>query len=154
MTETRMPRRRSQAVFPTPYDAQTAFYDAFERGDIAAMMAVWAEEDDVVCVHPQGARLVGFEAIRESWSQIFASGMKLRVKVVEARQFNGQTVSVHSVLEMLTSPGETSPSPPVSATNVYVLTESGWRMTLHHASPAPEAAGRVEEAPSEPHTLH
>jgi ketosteroid isomerase-like protein len=30
--------------------------------------------DDIVCVHPQGPRLVGFEAVRESWIQIFASG--------------------------------------------------------------------------------
>ena len=44
-----MPSRRSK-LFPTPQDAETAFYEAFERGDIAAMMAVWAEADDVVCL--------------------------------------------------------------------------------------------------------
>ena len=74
-----MPRSRSK-LFPTPDDAETAFYDAFERADLAAMMAVWAESDDIVCIHPQGPRLAGFEAVRESWAQIFAGGAQLRVR--------------------------------------------------------------------------
>ncbi|QJR15754.1 YybH family protein [Usitatibacter palustris] len=148
-----MPRRKSN-LFPTPDDAEAAFYDAFERGDLAAMMAVWAEGDDVVCVHPQGPRLLGFDAVRDSWTQIFASGMQLRVRTVEARQYQGQTIAVHSVVELLSAPGEQSASPPVSATNVYVLTEEGWRMTLHHASPSSDGQPVVEEPPPEPHTLH
>ena len=58
--------------FPTAQDAENAFYEALERGDLAAMVAVWAEADDVVCVHPRGPRLVGFDAVRQSWAQIFA----------------------------------------------------------------------------------
>ena len=38
---------RTRKLFPTPDDAETAFYDAFERGDLAAMMVVWAEGDEV-----------------------------------------------------------------------------------------------------------
>ena len=56
-----MPSRRNK-LYPTPEDAETAFYDAFERGDLAGMMSVWAEADHVVCIHPQGPRLVGFDA--------------------------------------------------------------------------------------------
>lgn len=148
-----MPRRKSH-TFPTPDDAESAFYDAFERGDLAAMMAVWAEGDEVVCVHPQGPRLMGFDAVRESWTQIFASGMQLRVRTVEARQFHGQTIAVHAVVELLSAPNEQAASPPVFATNVYVLTEGGWRMALHHASPSSDAAPAAEEPPPEPHTLH
>src|SRR5690349_3843232 len=74
-----MPTRRSK-LFPTPQDAETAFYEAFERADLAAMMAVWAESDDVVCIHPSGPRLTGFEAVRESWVQIFSNGSQLRVR--------------------------------------------------------------------------
>lgn len=148
-----MPRRKSH-LFPTVDDAEAAFYDAFERGDLSAMMAVWAEDDDVVCVHPQGPRLVGFDAVRESWTQIFASGVQLRVRTVESRRVQTQTLAVHSVVELLTSPGERTASPPVFATNVYVLTEVGWRMALHHASPSNEAQPAAEEPPAETHTLH
>ncbi len=149
----KMPRRRP-SVFPTPDDAETAFYDAFERGDLAAMMAVWASDDDIVCVHPQGPRLVGFDAVRESWTQVFGAGMTLRVRTTEVRKTQGQTLAVHSAIELLSTPGETSASPPISATNVYVLTEEGWRMVLHHASPAPEPQAQKREPAAEPHTLH
>jgi uncharacterized protein (TIGR02246 family) len=148
-----MPRRKPE-MFPTPADAEAAFYDAFERCDLAAMMAVWAEDDDVVCVHPQGPRLVGFEAVREGWTQVFASGMALRIKTVDARLYQAPTLAVHSVVEMLSAPGEQGTSPPVSATNVYILTENGWRITMHHASPTAELAAPVREPPPEPHTLH
>ncbi len=146
--------RRKTPMYPTPEDAESAFYDAFERADLAAMMAVWAADDDIVCVHPQGPRLVGFDAVRESWTQIFASGMALRIKTTDARRYLGTTMAVHCVVEMLTVPGEQAASPPVSATNVYVLTENGWRMTVHHASPTTEAAQPAREPAPEPHTLH
>ena len=148
-----MPRPRSK-LFPTPDDAETAFYEAFERADIAAMMAVWAETDDVVCIHPQGPRLAGFEAVRESWVQIFAGGAQLRVRTTEARNFDGQTLAVHTVIELVASPGEQSPVTSIHATNVYELTEGGWRMIVHHASPAPEAPQRAEETSPPAHTLH
>ena len=44
---------------------EEAFYDALRRGDFAAMMAVWADDEDVICVHPSGSRHVGIEAVRE-----------------------------------------------------------------------------------------
>ena len=142
-------------MFPTPDDVEAAFYDAFERADLAAMMAVWAADDDIVCVHPQGPRLVGFDAVRESWTQIFATGTALRIRTVDQRRYLGSTMAVHSVVEMLAAVGEQGgSSPPVSATNVYVLTENGWRMTVHHASPAAEPARPARDAPPETHTLH
>src|ERR1700716_4275880 len=88
-----LPRTRSK-LFPTPDDAENAFYDAFERANIALMMAVWAESDDIVCIHPQGVRLTGFEAVRDSWVQIFSGGAQLRVRTTEPRRFDGQSVAV------------------------------------------------------------
>lgn len=148
-----MPRARSR-LFPTPDDAETAFYDAFERADIAAMMTVWAEADDIVCIHPQGPRLVGFEAVRESWVQIFSGGSQLRVRTTEHKTFDGQALAVHNVVELVAPPGEQSPVTSIFATNVYVLTEAGWRMAIHHANASAEAtAPRRDEAPPA-RTLH
>src|SRR5712671_3815193 len=113
-----MPRSRSK-LFPTPDDAETAFYDAFERADVAAMMAVWAESDDIVCIHPQGPRLAGFEAVRESWAQIFAGGAQLRVRTTEERRFDGQTLAVHNVIELVAAPGGESEPTHVMASNVF-----------------------------------
>lgn len=149
-----MPRSRAK-LFPTPDDAETAFYDAFERADLAAMMAVWAATDEIVCIHPQGPRLTGFEAVRDSWAQIFSGGTTLRVRTTEARAFDGQALSVHTVIEMVAPPGSETSVTSIFATNVYELTEGGWRMVVHHAAPAPsEANPRREEASSSSHTLH
>jgi ketosteroid isomerase-like protein len=148
-----MPKSRSK-LFPTAEDAENAFYDAFERANIALMMAVWAESDDIVCIHPHGPRLTGFEAVRESWVQIFSGGAQLRVRTTEARKFDGNTVSVHQVVELVAPPGEGSPVTSIYATNVYELTESGWRMVVHHASPSPEAPQRADDPAPPSHTLH
>ena len=46
---------------------------------------------------------------------------------------------------------ETRPRGCIVATNVYMRTERGWRMMVHHASPAPE----VQQAePRRAKTLH
>ena len=153
-----MPRRAK--LFPTPDDAETAFYEAFERRDLAAMMAVWAESDDVVCVHPRGVRLAGFDAVRESWAQIFAGAAgAMRVRATEVRRFDGNSVAVHTLVEILGVPGSQASTQSVCATNVFELTDGGWRMVLHHATPMAEPErererSREEETPPPTRTLH
>jgi ketosteroid isomerase-like protein len=149
------PPSRRNKLYPTPEDAESAFYDAFERADLAGMMSVWAENDDIVCIHPQGPRLTGFDAVRDSWMQIFASGnSRLKVRIVEARKYAGQHVAVHSVVEVLSLPGQQGPAQSVCATNVYELTDNGWRMVSHHASPLSESPTAAPEEPPASHTLH
>jgi uncharacterized protein (TIGR02246 family) len=141
-----------RALFTTPQDAEAAFYDAFEKGDLDAMMGVWADDDDIVCVHPGGSRLAGTEQIREAWRQIFAAGQSLRFRLSRQHALNGMTLVVHSVYEQITAVGEARAHQPVIATNVYMRTESGWRMVVHHAAPAP--ATPETEGKRAPKTLH
>lgn len=141
-----------RAQFPTPQDAEAAFYEAFEKGDLDAMMAVWADDDDIVCVHPGGPRLIGTEPVREAWRQIFAGGQTLRFRLRQQQAINGMTLVVHSVYEQISVAGEARARPPMIATNVYMRTENGWRMVVHHASPAPAAP--EAERKRAPKTLH
>jgi ketosteroid isomerase-like protein len=128
--------------YATPQDAEQAFYRAFEHADLAEMMAVWAEED-IVCVHPGGGRHTSVIEVRESWRQIFASGQRLRFRLENSRVFSGRMLSVHSVYERVTVAGDPRPANPVLSTNIYLLTDRGWRMLVHHASAlTPEAAPR------------
>ncbi len=147
-----MPRSK---LFPTPDDAESAFYDAFERANLAAMMAVWAATDTVVCIHPGGPRLVGFEAVRESWMQIFGGGgTRLRIELTQAQKFDGQSVAVRTQVEVLSAPGQPK-TQSVCTTNVYELTDHGWRMVLHHATPLVEPEATADPDPGDaPHTLH
>jgi uncharacterized protein (TIGR02246 family) len=141
-----------RTLFTTPQDAEAAFYEAFEKGDLDAMMGVWADDDEIVCVHPGGQRLAGTEQIREAWRQIFAAGQTLRFRLRQHQALNGMTLVVHSVYEQITSTGEARARQPVIATNVYMRTENGWRMVVHHASPAPPTP--ETEGKRAPKTLH
>ena len=137
--------------FATAQDAEQAFYRAFERADLAEMMAVWAEEEDIVCVHPGGGRHRGVVEVRESWRRIFSQEPRLRFRLVDSRIFSGRMLSVHSVYEHVSIAGETREVNPVLSTNIYLLTDRGWRILVHHASPlAPEAA----PAQAPPSILH
>ena len=142
--------------FPTAQDAENAFYEALERCDLEGMMAVWAEDEDIVCVHPAGPRLNGHDQIREASARIFSAGPRARVHITSQVAISGMMLAVHSVQENFTleggSKGDAKPAP-VVATNVYLRTGAGWRMIVHHASPAPAA---TQPAPREapPKLLH
>ena len=126
-------------TFPTPQDAESAFYEALESADLDAMMEVWAEDEEIVCVHPGGPRLAGYDQVRAGWAQIFGSGQRLKVFLNNTVVLSGMMLSIHSVYENITVAGEGRPRPPVAATNVYLRTGNGWRLLLHHASPVPQA---------------
>ena len=147
-----MPQMK-KALFPTSQDAEAAFYEAFTKSDLEAMMAVWGDDDEIYCVHPNGARITGVERVRESWRQIFASGQTLRFQLRDQQYVQGMMLSVHSVYEYITVAGEPRPRGPVIATNVYLRTERGWRMVAHHASPAP-AGSESEPRRTGVKTLH
>ena len=138
--------------FPTPQDCEAAFYEALEAADLEAMMEVWAEDEEVVCVHPGWPRLSGFEQIRENWAKIFASGERLKLQLSVPVCTQGMMLAVHSLHENILVAGEKAPRPPVVTTNVYLHTASGWRMIVHHASIGPQPAAREREPPTK--TLH
>src|SRR5262249_52904500 len=137
----------------TAQDCENAFYEALERSDLDGMMQVWSEDEEIVCVHPAGQRLAGQAQVRDAWRQMFVGGPGMRVQTSQQVAATGMMVAVHSVLETITVAGEKRPRPPVIATNVYLRTPAGWRMVVHHASPAPGAA--AGEPPSTaPKILH
>ncbi len=124
-------------MFTTPQDAEAAFYDALAHADLEAMMAVWAEDEEIVCVLPGGARLVGYAAVREAWRRVFASGRQLSIALSNQVYLSGMLLSVHSLHEHLGFSGGEGQTAPVVVTNVYVRGALGWRLLAHHASPAP-----------------
>jgi ketosteroid isomerase-like protein len=141
----------SNVRFETPEEVESAFYEAFERADLSTLMSIWAEQDELVCIHPQGPRLVGFDAIRDSFAQIFAAGISLRVRIDYGHQYQSQALAVHCVVEHIEVIGEKNSPPPINATNVYAYTDDGWRLIAHHASPG-ETAGDTDNPHA--HTLH
>jgi uncharacterized protein (TIGR02246 family) len=140
------------ALHGSPDDVEAQFYEALQRGDIALLMAVWADDDDVACVHPGGGRLIGPAAIRESFEAIFANGA-IPVQPEQVRRLQALGSAVHHLVERIAVSGPQGTQEAwVLATNVYVKTPLGWRLAAHHASPAsPHAPADTDDAPS---TLH
>jgi hypothetical protein len=75
------------------------------------------------------------------------------VHITQQVAVSGMMIAVHSVHENFTVEGEARAQVPVVATNVYLRTAAGWRMIVHHASPAP-AQPEPAAADLAPKTLH
>src|SRR5215218_10418001 len=116
-------------------DIEAAFYDALQRGDIDKLMACWADEDDIVCVHPGGPRVVGATAIRATFEAMFANG-SIRAWPERVLKTVSVASAVHNLLEKVEVMSPKGPQTAwVIATNVYHKTAQGWRLVAHHASP-------------------
>ena len=135
----------SQRQFATAAEAEMAFYEAVEQADLDGVMAVWATDEEVICIHPGGPRIEGFEAIRDSWRQMFSHGNQLRFRLTEVRCFEGMLYSVHVLCEWVSEADTPRQRAPVFATNAFLLTDHGWRMVLHHASAAPQAVAQEQD---------
>ena len=136
------------AVSGSSADTEAAFYEALQAGDIEKLMACWADEDDIVCVHPGGGRLLGAGAIRASFEAMFAHG-SIQARAEKVRVIEAMGACIHSVLERIEILTEDGPRHAyVIATNVYQRTAQGWRMVAHHASPGtPREMLELTDAP-------
>lgn len=144
-----------KTLYANSQEAEAAFYDAFSKGDLEAMMAVWADDDEIYCVHPGAARICGVENVRESWRRVFGSGQSLSFQLRARHEIHGMMIAVHSVYEQITVAGQGTARTPMLATNVYLRTDHGWRMVAHHAAPAPAVQPAAEsERGRAPKTLH
>lgn len=138
------------ALLASPEDTEAQFYEALQHADLERLMALWADEDEVACVHPGGPRIVGLPAIRAAFDVVFQRGA-VNVHPERVRRLHSGDCAIHHVLERVQVHGE-SQQAWVIATNVYLKTAQGWRLVLHHASPG--SAGDVQELVADAGILH
>ncbi len=125
---------RAATVGGTADMIEAQFYEALQTGDIEKLMACWADEDDIVCVHPGGQRLIGSASIRAGFEAMFTNGA-IAARPEHVCKVESLTSAMHNLYErvaMVTSDGKRDAV--VVATNVYQRTPQGWRMVAHHAS--------------------
>lgn len=129
-------RKATQAVLMTTADeTEASFYEAMQAGDVDRMMQVWADDEDIACVHPGGPRMVGTVAVRAGFEAVFASG-PVHIAIEHVRRMETAVCAVHHVTEKVQAMGpEGMRTAFVMATNVFLRTPQGWRMVAHHASP-------------------
>jgi ketosteroid isomerase-like protein len=133
-------------------ETEASFYEALQSGDLERLMACWADEDEVICIHPGSPRLVGLGAVRAAFEMALSNGA-VRIQVEALRKIESMTSAVHSVrerIDILTSEG--SVEAVAMATNVYFKTAQGWRMVAHHVSAG--GSHDSEDISDTPHVLH
>lgn len=128
-------------MFATPDEAEHAFYDALTHQDLARVMQVWADDEEIICIAPNGARIIGQTAILQAMRERFRRGT-LAIRPVRCAATFNMMSAVHVLVEQTTersSNGLTIATHHV--THVFHKGPTGWRMVLHHASPAPDTGG-------------
>ena len=138
---------RAKQIHGTPDDIEAAYYDALARGDVDALMLLWADDEEIVCIHPSAPRLIGHAVIRASWEAIFSRG-GLHIQPQQLHATHNVMCAVHNIIENVHREGGGAVNVHVLATNVYLKTARGWRMVMHHASVADGNAPVDHIAPS------
>ena len=82
-------------------EVEAAFYDALNRADVDALMLLWADDDEIFCIHPGGPRLHGHAAIQASWEAILEQG-GLQIRPSQLTETHNLMSAVHTVVEGVT----------------------------------------------------
>jgi ketosteroid isomerase-like protein len=142
-----VPSLSKTLLFSSADECERAFYDGLAAADAEAVADLWLDDEDVCCVHPNGPRLIGHAAVVSSWRAILENGA-LRIRAIAGKSLETTSVTINNVVEELViGEGRGQKIVQVIATNAYVKTPGGWKMVLHHASPAPEGSAADIEIP-------
>jgi len=129
--------------------ANTAFYQALEARDLAAMDRVWAHEESASCVHPGWHRLDGWTEIRRSWENIFGNARPWSVFCEDMRVEVSGDVAWVTCVEAITpfgaDPDEETAR--MQATNILARRNGRWLLLHHHASPSPSSDADEDAEP-------
>ncbi|HUJ80174.1 MAG TPA: nuclear transport factor 2 family protein [Nitrospiria bacterium] len=123
------------------FAANQRFYEAFESLDIRRMASVWRQDDDVQCIHPGWPRLIGWQAVRDSWIRIFNNTRSMAFRISDAKITVQGLVAWVVCVERITMVVDEEPQETrVLATNIFRRRddqdqENAWLMVLHHGSP-------------------
>ena len=113
-----------------------AFYRAFEKKDISAMDAIWSKGIGCLCIHPGRDALKGWEAIRQSWGQIFKHTRYLEIDTdILSTQVSGNLAYVVLIENVLQIGDDRRLEAKSMATNVFERMAQNWYLVHHHGSP-------------------
>jgi ketosteroid isomerase-like protein len=135
-------------IFDTPQDAEDAYYDALETGDLEDLLGVWDEADDISCLLPMHPLAQGRSAIRDVFARLLARGQGIALSVKHLGWIDTGEVAIHHVEESPQSPAPGGQPPmAVYGTNIYRRGVEGWRLIVHQNAPTPPPPGRMPPAP-------
>ncbi len=128
------------------HKANEAFYAAIRGADMSRMTELWLDDPKSKCVHPGWPMIYGWEAIKESWANIFeAGGLITDIEVSGITlEVSGTMAWVICVEKIGHRVGDEIRIGYAQSTNVFEYTNSSWKMVVHHASPIPVPRTEME----------
>ncbi|MFF9914998.1 nuclear transport factor 2 family protein [Streptomyces sp. NPDC013457] len=139
--------------------ANTAFYEAMERGDFEEISTLWLDDGGtpISCVHPGWPVLSGRGEVLRSYALIMANTEYIQFFLTDVKVSLGGDVAVVTCTENILSGGPAEDGAElgplvgqlVVATNVFRRTFEGWKIWSHHGSPVlTETDDEEDEEPS------
>ncbi|KAL9263576.1 F-box protein SKIP8-like protein [Drosera capensis] len=114
--------------------ANSRFYDAFSKGDLASMQALWAKGEDVCCVHPGASGISGYDLVMTSWEYVWVNyEFPLQIELKDIKVHVRGDVGYVTCVELVRTKG--SGWGRQFATNVFERVDRQWYICIHHASP-------------------
>lgn len=118
--------------------ANATFYESLESFDLGRMKSIWYRGEGVRCIHPGWEAIDGYDAVIESWDQVFRNTGWMRVTPTSVSTWRLGDLGLVYCAENITAKHDEEVGVAVTmATNIFRQTAEGWRLILHHASPAP-----------------
>ncbi len=125
--------------------ANRRFYRAFESLSLAEMESLWVHEDHVACVHPGWPRLMGWDAVRDSWDAIFRNTREMRFTLTDVEvEVRGELAWVVCTQNILSEARGNVSVTAILATNLFERHGGAWLVVHHHASHILAAPGGRE----------
>jgi ketosteroid isomerase-like protein len=128
-------------TYDTPQEAEDAYYDALEEGNLEQLLSVWADSDDICCLLPMYPMIQGRKGVEDVFGHLFSQGHGVELSVTHLGWIQTDDIAIHQVEENLQRvPPDTPPPPPFYGTNIYRKDTHGWQLIVHQNAPTPQPA--------------
>jgi ketosteroid isomerase-like protein len=133
------------------FAANQRFYEAFGNLDIRQMSALWRQDEEVQCIHPGWPRVLGWQAVRDSWVRIFNNTRSMTFRITDTKvTVQGPAAWVVCVERITMVIDEEPQETRVLATNLFMREdvqpmEPRWLMVHHHGSPVFQRLAESDE---------
>jgi SnoaL-like domain len=121
--------------------ANAAFYEAFAAGNAGQLIQLWADDDDISCIHPGWPAIIGRTAVIGSWRDILLSENRPQITCEEPYPVITGDCGRVLCVELIGSAA-------FAASNHFRHINGIWRLVHHQSSPIARTVTQVSPDPS------
>lgn len=126
--------------------ANAAFYAAFAAGNTEELVRVWADHDDISCIHPGWPAIIGQATVIGSWRDILDNPGRPHIVCVEPHAIIDGDSGRVLCIEIVNGAA-------LAACNSFRRIDGTWRLVHHQSSPIAEIITAANDDGSN-HSVH